>query len=52
MRPENLEKMKSALIDEFGFSEKLADYCAMIALEAVYKSLRNMVMDMFEDTEE
>lgn len=39
MKPENLEKMKQVIKDELGLSDKLAEFCANVALDAVRKSL-------------
>lgn len=49
MKPENLEKMKQAIMDELGISEKLAEYCANVALDAVRKALIQVASKIFKD---
>lgn len=39
MKPENLEKMKQVIKDELCVSDKVAELCANVALDAVRKAL-------------
>lgn len=39
MKPENIIKVKEAIIDEYGIDESVAEFCAKSSLEAVGKAL-------------
>jgi len=49
MKPENLEKMKQVIKDELGVSDKLAEFCANVAFDAVRKSLIQVANNIFKD---
>ena len=49
MKPENIEKMKQVIKDELGVSDKLAEFSANVALDAIRKSLITIADRLFTE---
>ena len=53
MKPENIVKVKEAIIDEYSIDESVAEFCAKTALEAVGKALSQaaskIITEVFND---
>lgn len=48
MRPENLEKIKEAVMDEYGISNELAMFCAEAAANGVHQALLETADRLFK----